>query len=227
MKKLWIVLLLAAAAGAAFLLYRGLSGREPAPASSSAPASSEAAPPSSQPAASLPVSSQAAESAAPSPSMGESEAAQAAEQAKKQIPLDWNKYALKPAYDQKTLDGKTYRTFELWDDDYMQGIRILVDPEDGKAYTLGPSDASPVPAAQDQAFDKTPHTVTGVMEDGAMMSIQLKLADGNTVTVRRLGVDTSGLKSLKIGDKIRVTYTGVLNGSDTSRFFVTKLETVG
>ncbi len=57
-----------------------------------------------------------------------------------------------------------------------------------------------------------------------MMSILLKLPDGNKITVRRLGIDTSKLKSMNIGDKIKVTYTGVLNGTDTSRMFVKKLE---
>jgi phosphotransferase system IIA component len=62
------------------------------------------------------------------------------------------------------------------------------------------------------------------MTDGAMMSITLKTADGSELIIHRVGVDTSGLKSMKIGDRIKVTYTGVIKGNDTSRAFITKLE---
>lgn len=58
------------------------------------------------------------------------------------------------------------------------------------------------------------------------MSILLKTDDGSELTVRRLGVDTTGLKSMVIGAKIKVTYTGVIKGSNLTRAFVTKLENV-
>ena len=144
----------------------------------------------------------------------------------KAIDVDWKKYTLKPAAqtEQKTVNGKKYQTFLMWDEDYQVGPAILVDPADGKVYTWTETDPAPVLASEDKAFDKTEHTITGTVTDGAMMSVLMKTADGRELTVRRLGIDTSGLKSLNIGDKIRVTYTGVINGSDMSRAFVTKLE---
>jgi hypothetical protein len=142
---------------------------------------------------------------------------------KSEVKLDWKKYTLKPGKPKK-LNGKTYNTYEIWDEDYLEGPNILVDPTDSKVYTWTSSDTNPIPAAKDKAFDKTPHTIVGTMKDGAMMSILLTTDDGNELTIRRLGVDTSGLKSLKIGDRIKVTYTGVIKGNDTSRAFITKLE---
>lgn len=141
------------------------------------------------------------------------------------IPLNWTKYSLKSS-SPKTIKGKTYHTYDIRDDDYFVGPKILVDPSDGAIYTWTASDTAPLPASQDKAFDKTVHTITGVMEDGAMMNVMLKTDDGSEINVRRLGIDTTNLKSLKIGDRIRVTYTGVIKGSDTSRAFITKLENV-
>ena len=142
------------------------------------------------------------------------------------INLDWNKnkYILKPSQ-AKVLKGKTYSTFDIWDEDYIVGPRILVDQSSKNIFTWAPNDASPVPVAEDKAFDKTPHTITGTVKDGAMMSVMLTTADGD-ITVRRLGIDTSKLTSLKIGDRIKVTYTGIINGNDTTRAFITQLETV-
>lgn len=141
------------------------------------------------------------------------------------VPLDWNKYHLKD-FNLKTVNGKKYHEFEIWDEDYAVGPFLLIDPEDGKVYSWAPSDSRPILAAKDKAFDKTPRTITGVIKDSAMMSILLKTDDGSELTVRRLGVDTTGLKSMVIGAKIKVTYTGVIKGSNLTRAFVTKLENV-
>lgn len=141
------------------------------------------------------------------------------------VKLDWNKYTLKPAAS-KVIKNKTYETYDISDEEALVGPKILVDPSSGKVYTWTSTDTAPVPAATDKAFDKTVRTVTGTVESGAMMNVVLKTADGNELVVRRLGVDTSGLTSLKVGDKIKVTYTGVINGNDTTRAFITKLENV-
>jgi hypothetical protein len=143
---------------------------------------------------------------------------------KASIDLDWNKYILK-ASQTKVLQGKTYSTFDIWEEDYIVGPRILIDQSSKNIYTWAPNDSSPVPAAEDKAFDKTPHSITGTVKDGAMMSVTLTTANGD-ITVRRLGIDTTNLTSLKIGDRIKVTYTGIINGNDTTRAFITKLETV-
>lgn len=139
------------------------------------------------------------------------------------VKLDWKKYHLK-AVSPKTVKDKKYNAYEIWDDDLMAGPEILVDPANGKIYTFASSDTEPLPAEQDKAFDKAPHTIIGTMTDGAMMSLTLKTADGSELIIHRVGVDTSGLKSMKIGDRIKVTYTGVIKGNDTSRAFITKLE---
>lgn len=140
------------------------------------------------------------------------------------VDLDWNRYVLK-ASQAKVLQGKTYSTFDIWDEDYIVGPRILVDQDSKDIYTWAPNDTSPVPVAEDKAFDKTPHTITGTVKDGAMMSVTLTTSNGD-ITVRRLGIDTTKLTSLKIGDRIKVTYTGIINGNDTTRAFIIKLETV-
>lgn len=143
----------------------------------------------------------------------------------KAVAMDWSKYTLR-ASAPKTIKNRTYDAYDISDEDSLVGPKILVDQTSGKIYTWASTDAAPVPIVEDKAFDKTVKTVTGTVEDGAMMNVMLKTADGNELIVRRLGVDTSGLKSLKIGDKIKVTYTGVINGSDTSRAFITKIENV-
>lgn len=224
MKKFWIIFFIAAAGAAVFLTF--YYSRPSSALSSSAPSAGIRGASSSESPSGSSRLSESSENPVLSSREPSSRSAEtgSAEKARAQIKLDWDKYQLKPAAEKKTLGGKTYDTFEIWDEDYQQGLRILVDPDNGGVFTFGPSDTSPVPAAEDKAFDKTPRTVTGVMEDGAMMSILLKLPDGNKITVRRLGIDTSKLKSMNIGDKIKVTYTGVLNGTDTSRMFVKKLE---
>jgi pectate lyase len=141
------------------------------------------------------------------------------------VPLDWKRYTLKASVP-KVIQNKTYHTYDISDEDYIVGPKILIDPNSGNVYTWTSSDAAPVPAAEDKAFDKTEHTIVGTVEDGAMMNVVLKTDSGNELIVRRVGIDTSGLTSMKIGDRIRVTYSGVINGNDTSRAFITKLETV-
>lgn len=141
------------------------------------------------------------------------------------INLDWSRYKLK-ASAPKILKDKTYSAYDIWDEDYVVGPRILVDRSSRDIFTWAPSDSAPIPAEKDKAFDKTVRTITGIMKDGAMMSITLTTDSGNQLTVRRLGVDTSRLTSLKPGDRIRVTYTGVITGNDTTRAFITKLENV-
>lgn len=140
------------------------------------------------------------------------------------VNLDWNKYTLK-ASQAKVLKGKTYSTYDIWDEDYIVGPRILIDQSSKSIFTWAPNDTSPVPVAEDKAFDKTLHSITGTVKDGAMMSVTLTTANGD-ITVRRLGIDTSKLTSLKIGDRIKATYTGIINGNDTTRAFITKLENV-
>lgn len=140
------------------------------------------------------------------------------------VNLDWNKYTLK-ASQAKVLKGKTYSTYDIWDEDYIVGPRILIDQSSKSIFTWAPNDTSPVPVAEDKAFDKTLHSITGTVKDGARMSVTLTTANGD-ITVRRLGIDTSKLTSLKIGDRIKATYTGIINGNDTTRAFITKLENV-
>lgn len=147
------------------------------------------------------------------------------ERIKAAIDLDWSRYTLKVSTP-KLLNDKTYSTYDIWDGDYVAGPRILVDQSSRSIFTWAPGDAAPIPVEKDKAFDKTVRTITGIMKDGAMMSIVLTTDSGNQLTVRRLGVDTSKLTSLKPGDRIRVTYTGVITGNDTTRAFITKLENV-
>jgi hypothetical protein len=139
------------------------------------------------------------------------------------VDLDWSRYRLKET-GAKTVNGKSYLAFEIWDEDYNVGPLLLADPSDGAVYTWTSMDSAPIPASEDKAFDKTLHTIIGEMQDGAMMSITIRTDEGYQLVVRRLGVDTTGLKSMVVGDRIKVTYTGVIKGSDTTRAFIVKLE---
>ena len=144
---------------------------------------------------------------------------------KSAINVDWKKYRLSKG-DKKTINGKTYLTFTMWDDDYQEGPLVLVDPDTGKVFTWVKSDSSPVPADKDKAFDKTVHTVNVTITDGAMMSYIGKTSDGNELTIPRYDVKMVNFSSIKIGDKIKIYYTGVITGNDTSRAFITKLEKI-
>ena len=153
------------------------------------------------------------------------DSAQPADLAQAAVDLDWSRYCLKDV-SPKTVNGKSYSAFEIWDEDYCVGPMLLVNSDDGQVYTWTALDSGLTIASEDQAFDKTPRTVTGVMEDSAMMSVVILTDTGDRLTVRRLGVDTTGLKSMVIGDRIKVTYTGVISGSNTMRAFIVKLENV-
>lgn len=223
------VLVLAAAAAAGWLAFSRFdrtvpSGTEASSAASSAVSS--AAPASSGSSAAEAVSSAAQTvSSASSPVIPKADAIALIQKA---VAANWSKYSIKPASqtEQKTIGGKSYQTYVMWDEDYEVGPLLLVDPDSGKVYTWTETDSEPVPASEDPAFGKTIHTFTGTVVDGAMMSVLVKTQDGRQLSVRRLGIDTSGLKSLVIGDKIRVSYTGVIKGNDMSRAFITKLESV-
>lgn len=226
-KGILTVLVVAAAAVAGYLIFTQQNAAGPGGAASSSSSSAV----SSVSASSAPSSAQEVSSAQEAPSStaaSEIPKEQAVTLVKQAISADWNKYAVKAASqtEQKTIDGKKYQTYLMWDEDYQVGPVILVDPGSGKVYTWAPADTAPVPASEDKAFDKTEHTFTGTVTDAAMMSVVVKTDDGRQLTVRRYGIDTSKLKVLKIGTKVKVTYTGVISGSDTSRAFVTKLESV-
>lgn len=145
---------------------------------------------------------------------------------KSAINVDWKKYKLTEEKDKKTINGKTYLTYSMWNDDYQEGPLILVDKDTGKVYTWVSSDSSPVPAEKDEAFDKTVHSVTVTITDGAMMSYVGKTSDGYQLTVPRYGVDLVNSSGIQIGDKIKIYYTGIIKGDDMSRAFITKLEKV-
>lgn len=221
MKKTgWIFLIIVAVICGGVLLFTNGTFSEKSPSSSGAvsEASSEA--------------SSLSDSSATSSSASETESAasltddQITEKIKTEIPLDWEKYTLKEITDNPvSTDGVTYRTYSTWDDDYMEGPLILYNPEDGQIYTYTNQDSTPIPAAQDPAFDKTEHTVTGVVKDAAMMSVRIHTTDGNDLTVRRLGVELVNMDDgFKIGQNVKVTYTGVYKDGESQRMFVTKIE---
>lgn len=222
-KGILAVLVVAAAAVAGYLIFTQQNAAGPGGAASSSSAVSDA---SASSALSSEQAISSAQEASSSTAASEIPKEQAVTLIKQAIPVDWSKYAVKAASqtEQKTIDGKKYQTYFIWDQDYQVGPAILVDPDSGKVYTWAAADAAPVPASEDKAFDKTEHTFTGTVTDVAMMSIVVKTDDGRDFTVPRYGIDTSSLKELKIGSKIKVTYTGVIKGSDMSRAFVTKLE---
>ncbi|MCI1965364.1 MAG: hypothetical protein LKJ17_04430 [Oscillospiraceae bacterium] len=224
MKKTgWIILIiLVVAVCGGVLLFTGGKNPVQSPSSSSASAEESSAP------SSAASSSKAASSAVSSQAVSSLTDDQISEQIKAEVPLDWKKYALKEETDNPVnFNGVTYRTYSVWDDDYVEGPLLLYSPKDGKVYAYVSGDDAPVPAAEDPAFDKTEHTVTGVIKDGAMMSVSIHTTDGQDLSIRRFGVEVTNLKDgFKIGQNIKVTYTGVYKDNNSQRMFVKKIEGV-
>lgn len=224
MKKTgWIVLavLVVAICAGVFVLS---NGKIP----SGNPSSSGAGSGSSSALSSSAVSSEAPSSAVSSGSVSSLTDDQIKEKIESAVPLDWKKYALKEETGKPVrLEGVTYRTYASWDDDYAEGPLLLYSPKDGNVYTYTYKDKAPMPASEDPAFGKKEHTVIGVVKDAAMMSVLIHTTDGHDLTVRRLGVTIVNLDSgFKIGQNIKVTYTGVYKDNDAQRMFVTKIEGV-
>lgn len=143
------------------------------------------------------------------------------------INMDWKKYDLRKVTPSTVIGKKTYATYSMWDQDYQEGPQILVDPDTGKVYTYTTADKAPVPAETDPAFDQTVRSVTGVVKDGAMMSVLIKTSDGKQLSIRRLGVNLINLDNgFTIGSTVKVYYTGVIQGNSMQRAFVTKIEGV-
>lgn len=220
-KTAWVLLAAVVVLGGGILLYYSHKAVPSSGPSSSAPSSSALGS----------SSSAASSSAAPLSSSASSPVqkltdAQITAKIQSEIPLDWKKYTLKERKENPVkAGGTTYRTFDVWDADYQEGPAILYSPDDGKLYTYTSSDKAPVLAADDPAFDKTERTVTGVIQDGAMMSITIKTPEGNVLTIRRLGVKLVNLdKGFIIGNNVKVTYTGTYSGNDSQRMFVQKIE---
>lgn len=225
-KAVLTIVVIAAVAAAGYVIVTQYGTAKLTGGNSSSAVFSSSAPVSSGLSSAQPVSSGAETSSAAVTSAIPKD--QAVAQIQKAIDVDWKKYTVKSASqtEQKTVNGKKYQTYIMWDEDYQVGPFILVDPNSGSVYTWTATDSAPVPASEDKAFDKTEHTITGTVTDAAMMSVIIKTEDGRELSIRRLGIDTSKLKGLVIGDKIKVTYTGIIKGNDTSRAFVTKLESV-
>ena len=225
-KTTWVLILIAAAAAVgvgAYLLNGGAipTGSEPSSSGSAAPSGDSSSAFSSSTGSSEPASSAQQESSAVKLTD-----AQITEKIHAEIPLDWKKYTVREQKENPvSAGGKTWRTYAAWDEDYEEGPLILLGPDDEKLYTYAAGDSAPMPAADDPAFDKTVRTVTGVVTDGAMMSIQIKTPEGNQLTVRRLGVELVNLDNgFKVGDQVKVTYTGAYSGNNSQRMFVQKIE---
>jgi hypothetical protein len=149
---------------------------------------------------------------------------QAVDKIQKTVSLDWNKYRLKNK-GSVTIAKVAYWKFELWDDCYYQSPFILINPQTGSIYTWMQSDAAPVPASEDKAFDKTPQIFIAFIYDFSMNSISLKTSDGDEFTVPN-NIDTSGIHGAVCGDKVKITYTGIRKGNDMSRVFFVKIEKI-
>lgn len=224
MKKLLWGLLAAAVVAVGVWALLNRNGSVPVSPSSSADSQAESSSSSSAP-------SSAPSSSAPSSPESQASGLTLQEIEKKiqaEIPLDWTKYRLQEEKSNPvSTGGKTYRTFSIWDEDYMEGPLVLIGPDDGKVYTYTREDAAPMLPKDDPAFDKTVRTVTGTVQDGAMMSIEILTPEGNRLTIRRLGVELANLDDgFKIGTKVKVTYTGAYQGDSTQRMFVQKIEGV-
>jgi|GEM_PF-1493645 hypothetical protein len=152
---------------------------------------------------------------------------QAADKIEKTVSLDWKRYRLKKT-GTVTMDNVQYWEFEMWHGSSFQSPFILVNPKTGSVFTWAASDKALVPAAQDQAFSKTPHTFTAAVYDFTMNGVTMKTDSGTKFTVPSHNdtIDMSGLKNITYGDKVKITYTGIKNGDDMSRVFFTKVEKI-
>ncbi len=225
MKKTgWILLIVAVVAicGGVFLFTgKNVPGQSLSSSSSSEPvASSEIS--------SVEPSSQELSSSKESEGVSSLTNGQITKKIQSEVPLDWKKYKLKEETDKPAkVGGVTYRTYSAWDEDYVEGPLLLYSPKDGKVYTYTYQDSAPILAKDDPAFGKKEHTVTGVVKDAAMMSVEIHTTDGHDLTVRRLGVKLINLDNgFKAGQNVKVTYTGVYKGNNSQRMFVKKIEGV-
>ena len=67
-------------------------------------------------------------------------------------------------------------------------------------------------------------TVTGVIEDAAMNSVVIKTEDGLTLNFTIPDdADKTEVDGMTIGDTLEITYTGTIDGEDSSGAVVTKL----
>ena len=222
-KTILLVLAVAVAAAAGVWAYHAKKNAAPA-----GPSSSASVPASSSESSSGPSSGEQASSAPQGASAQKLTDAQITEKIKKEIPLNWKKYTIREQKENPvSVGGKTYRTYGTWDEDYQEGPLVLLGPDDGKLYTYATGDAKPVPAAEDPAYDKTVRTVTGSVEDGAMMSVVIRTEKGNKLSIRRLGVELKNLdEGFRVGSFVKVTYTGAYSGDNSQRMFVQKIEGV-
>lgn len=216
-----IVLTVVCVVGIAYAVFSGVLNPTSTVSTSSVPKSSENQAPASS------LSSQSSSQADSSSSSVREPHTEVMKTVKSQLKLDWDKYRLtENLTDPVKLDGKTYNTFVIWDEDYQVGPLILADPDDDKLYTyVADVDKAPVELEKDEAFDTKEKSFTGTVEDGAMMSILVKTSDGKKLSVRRLGVELINLDDgFVIGNKVKVTYTGIIQGDSMIRAFVTKIE---
>ena len=223
MKKTgWILLIVAVVAicGGVFLF----TGKNVPGQSSSSSSSSE--PVASSEISSVEPSSQELSSSKESEGVSSLTDGQITKKIQSEVPLNWKKYKLKEETGKSVkVGGVTYRTYSAWDEDYVEGPLLLYSPKDGKVYTYTAQDTAPILARDDPAFGKTEHTVTGVVKDSAMMSVEIHTTDGHDLTVRRLGVKLINLDNgFKAGQNVKVTYTGVYKGNNSQRMFVSKIE---
>lgn len=70
------------------------------------------------------------------------------------------------------------------------------------------------------------HSITGTIEDVSVGQVFVMLETGQSVAFEYTTADIDDWTDTKPGSKVRVYYTGTLDGNDTSNITVTRIETI-
>lgn len=103
-------------------------------------------------------------------------------------------------------------------------VQTTSKPEDTSVTNSG--DASHIEETPSSAEPLEEHSVTGIIDDVSMGQVFVQLDSGQVVPFDYTTADISGWDDTKPGAKVRVYYTGTLNGTDTSNIKVTRIENI-
>ena len=78
------------------------------------------------------------------------------------------------------------------------------------------------------ASSSTPEAayIEGVLQDGTMNTVTIQTDDGKELLFDKEGAEVNEPDGLLIGDRLRIYYDGVINGTDTTGVTVSKIEKV-
>lgn len=87
------------------------------------------------------------------------------------------------------------------------------------------NDTVPVTEPDEPAAEKV-STVTGVIQDATMNTVIIQTEDGRTLSFSTMDADKTNADGLLIGDTVVISYTGEIDGEDTSGVTVTAIDNI-